>query len=87
MHSTEKVLKLLDHVHSLSDAELEDAFPLDIIPVPMIRMAIVAIEPTIPQDPAELDSWLEKIVEFATALRSDTEEVTDAPQQAALPAA
>lgn len=73
MTSYEKILALIDSVQGMNDPELADAFPLDLIPVPLVRAALVAIEPQIPSDPVELDGWLERIAEFCQTMRSDDE--------------
>jgi len=71
MNSHQKLIAMIDSVHAMSDDEIDDAFPLDIVPPPLVRSAITMIEPQIPRDPAELDAWLDKVTEFCQALKSD----------------
>ncbi|PZR70113.1 MAG: hypothetical protein DLM63_00210 [Solirubrobacterales bacterium] len=82
MRSPEKVLVFLEQLQSYRDEEIEEALGLP-IPAPLLRMALTAVVPQVPENADDLDELLDRLGEFALSLRSDVIVVTDEPAAAA----
>lgn len=80
MKSPQKVLAFLEELQGFSDREITQALPIDVIPVPVLRMGLTAFAAKIPTNHAELDETLGRIAELCQQLRSDpAEETASAP--------
>ncbi len=71
MNSTQKVYGLLEELQDCEDEELREAIPLKGVPIPMARGALAAVAGMLPDDPLELDGFLEQVSTFCLSIRSD----------------
>lgn len=72
MKSTEKVMLFLDQAMQMNDAELAEAVPVPMPPY-AVRGLLATFAGQLPEEPDELDGFLDGVVEFCSNLKSDRE--------------